>query len=67
MIYHYESRRFTKAGNDEWKCRGVVYHYSNLDGEEVIDYESHNYDTSHEAIDDAVEWMEENDIDGEMS
>jgi hypothetical protein len=58
---YYEARK--KYGL--WQ--GVVYHYSNLDEDEVFDYVSKDkYDYSAEAIDNAVEWLEEQGLEAEL-
>lgn len=44
----------------------VVYHLSNLDGEEVIDYKSIDYDLKEDAYFDVESWLEDEGIPGEL-
>lgn len=65
MDYYYEARR--KSGH----YYAVVYHYDEQGLKETIDYQTHEYGTDQTsqdmAIDDVVEWLEDNNIEAELS
>jgi hypothetical protein len=60
MKHYYTARKYYGV----W--HGVVYHYSNLDEDEVVDFKSGGVGTSSEAYDAAGEWADENGIEAEI-
>jgi hypothetical protein len=60
MKHYYTARR----SNSVWY--GLVYHYSNIDEGEVIDYKSEGVETSYEGYDLAREWADDEGLEVEM-
>lgn len=60
MKHYYSARKYYGV----W--HGVVYHYSNLDEDEVIDYKSPAGDSQSEGYDAAREWADDNGVEVEM-
>lgn len=60
MKHYYTARKYSSV----W--RGIVYHYSDLDEDEVIDYRSEGVETSSEAYDTAREWADDEGLEVEM-
>lgn len=60
MKHYYSAQR--KYG----KWRGVVYHWSNIHEEQIVDYRSEEVESEWDAYKKAFDWAEENGIEVEM-
>jgi hypothetical protein len=60
--YYFESKDFSGG---MW-CRGRVYHFDESGNKEIEDFLGINRNAPEEAIDDAAEWLEDHDLEGEM-